>query len=48
MKPTGVWADLFRTRFRLACKRAGIGQVEIDLDCRAFRRPNADGQLSLL
>ena len=48
MKPQGVWADLFRTRFRLACKRAGIAQVKIDLDCGGFRRPSADGQLSLL
>jgi DNA repair photolyase len=48
MKPQGVWADLFRTRFRLACKRAGIGQVKIDLDCAWFRRPSANGQLSLL
>ena len=48
MKPQGVWADLFRTRFRLACRRAGIGQVKIDLDCAGFRRPSANGQLSLL
>ena len=48
MKPAGVWADLFRTRFRLACRRAGIAQEKIALDCSAFRRPSADGQLSLL
>ena len=48
MKPQGVWADLFRTRFRLACKRAGIAQVKIDLDCSGFRRPSVDGQLNLL
>ena len=48
MKPQGVWADLFRTRFRLACRRAGIGQVKIELDCSQFRRPSVDGQLSLL
>ena len=48
MKPQGVWADLFRTRFRLACRRAGIEQVKIELDCGRFKRPNADGQLSLL
>ena len=48
MKPQGVWADLFRTRFRLACKRAGIDQIKIDLDCSQFVRPGADGQLSLL
>ena len=48
MKPQGVWAELFRTRFRLACRRAGIEQVKIELDCGKFTRPNADGQLSLL
>ncbi len=26
MKPSGVWADLLRARFRLACKRAGVGK----------------------
>ena len=48
MKPTGVWADLFRRRFRIATRRLGMNQVEIDLDCSRFRRPSADGQLSLL
>jgi len=47
MKPQGVWADLFRSRFRLACKRSGIDQVKIELDCSQFRRPDADGQLAL-
>ena len=48
MKPQGVWADLFRTRFRLACKRAGIPQERIVLDTSQFRAPRLDGQLSLL
>lgn len=48
MKPQGVWADLFRARFRLACKRHGIDQVKIELDCSRFRKPSVDGQLSLL
>jgi DNA repair photolyase len=48
MKPGGVWADLFRTRFRLACKRLGMNGVSLDLDVGGFRRPSADGQLSLL
>ncbi|NML94873.1 PA0069 family radical SAM protein [Novosphingobium olei] len=47
MKPQGVWADLIRSRFQLACRRAGIGQVKIDLDCSQFRPPAADGQLAL-
>ena len=48
MKPQGVWADLLRTRFRLACKRAGIPQERIVLDAAQFRAPRLDGQLSLL
>jgi len=48
MKPTGVWADLFRSRFRIACKRAGIGKVRFELDCSNFRPPETGGQLRLL
>jgi DNA repair photolyase len=48
MKPQGVWADLFRTRFRLACRRLGMNKVDIQLDRTAFRRPAPDGQLRLL
>jgi DNA repair photolyase len=47
MKPSGVWAELFRARFRLAKKRAGIGKVRFELDCGAFRPPAAGGQLQL-
>jgi DNA repair photolyase len=47
MKPRGVWANLFRARFRLACKRHGIDQLKIELDCSAFRKPAANGQLAL-
>ncbi len=48
MKPTGVWADLVRTRFRLGLKRAGIAQARLELDCSQFRAPSRDGQLALL
>ncbi|MDE2561691.1 MAG: PA0069 family radical SAM protein [Sphingomonadales bacterium] len=48
MKPLGVWADLIRKRFRLACQRAGIDQPKFELDCSGFRAPSIDGQLSLL
>ncbi|HEX8058873.1 MAG TPA: PA0069 family radical SAM protein [Novosphingobium sp.] len=48
MKPTGVWADLFRTRFRLACKRLEINKVRLELDVSQFRRPSPHGQLDLL
>lgn len=47
MKPTGVWADLIRTRFRLARQRAGIPQIKPKLDCAKFRAPSRDGQLGL-
>ena len=47
MKPQGVWADLIRTRFRIARKRAGIPQLRPNLDCSRFRRPAPDGQLTL-
>jgi DNA repair photolyase len=48
MKPQGVWADLFRTRFRLAIRRLDMNRVTVDLDRSQFRRPSVDGQLSLL
>jgi DNA repair photolyase len=48
MKPSGVWAELFRARFRLACKRAGLKKALFDLDCSQFRPPEVGGQLRLL
>jgi DNA repair photolyase len=48
MKPSGVWADLFRARFALACKRAGIGPQRFELDCTRFRPPEVGGQMRLL
>lgn len=50
MKPQGVWADLFRARFRLACKRLKINASDhrLELDSSRFIRPATDGQLSLL
>ena len=47
MNPSGVWADLFRARFRLACKRAGLVPSKIELDCTQFRPPALGGQLRL-
>ncbi|MGI9377833.1 MAG: PA0069 family radical SAM protein [Tsuneonella suprasediminis] len=47
MKPSGVWADLFRARFKLACKRAGIGKSRFILDQSQFHPPSLDGQLPL-
>jgi DNA repair photolyase len=48
MKPEGVWADLFRRRFTIAMRRHGMERPHVRLDCAQFRRPSADGQLSLL
>ena len=51
MQPKGVWADLFRSRFRIACKRAGIGQGKnahrFDFDHSRFRPPEVGGQMRL-
>jgi DNA repair photolyase len=47
MKPNGVWADLLRTRFRVASRKHGIGKAHIDLDCSQFRKPSPHGQLDL-
>jgi DNA repair photolyase len=47
MKPSGVWAELLRARFRLARKRAGIENPRFELDCSDFRPPAASGQLVL-
>ncbi|MHA7818492.1 MAG: PA0069 family radical SAM protein [Erythrobacter sp.] len=48
MRPSGLWADLLRTRFRVACRRAGIEAPTFELDCSRFRRPETGGQLRLL
>lgn len=51
MRPNGVWADMFRARFRLACKRSGVGHgrtaPRFELDCSNFRPPEAGGQMRL-
>lgn len=47
MKPLGTWADLFRTRFRLACKRHGLNRTQPVLDCSQFVKPEEGGQLRL-
>ncbi len=48
MKPQGVWADVFRARFRIACQRLGMNEERLELDCSQFRQPSADGQMQLL
>ncbi|MEE4200444.1 PA0069 family radical SAM protein [Erythrobacter sp.] len=48
LNPQGVWADLLRARFRVACKKAGIGKGQFELDCSHFRPPEIGGQMRLL
>lgn len=47
MKPNGIWADLIRSRFRIACHKHGIGKAHLDFDCTQFRKPSPNGQLDL-
>ncbi len=47
-RPQGAWAQLFRDRFRIGCKRAGISNERFELDCSQFRPPSVGGQLQLL
>jgi DNA repair photolyase len=51
MKGEGLYADLLKQRFRLACKRHGLNRRDRDLDLTLFRRPPADAdpnQLTLI
>ena len=48
MKPLGVWADVFRARFRIATKRLGMNEERLKLDSSQFVRPSAGGQLRSL
>jgi DNA repair photolyase len=48
MRPQGVFPDLMRSRFKLACKRHGITNERLEVDCSRFTPPALDGQLSLL
>jgi DNA repair photolyase len=46
MRGQGPWADLLRTRFRLACRKHGLGHIKLDLRTDLFRAPDG-AQLSL-
>ena len=48
MRGDGVWADLLRRRFRLACRRFGLKGERLKLDCGQFVPPEVDGQMRLL
>ena len=47
MKGTGVFAELIEKRFRLACKRLGLNERKLELDCSQFAPPARGGQLTL-
>ncbi len=47
MRGTGVWADLIRTRFKIAAKKNGLNERTITLRNDLFRPPQGD-QYSLL
>jgi DNA repair photolyase len=42
MRGQGVWADLIRTRFRIACNRLGLNTTRITLDDSQFIAPAGD------
>jgi len=45
MRGTGLFAEMIRKRFRLACKRYGMNLIpRPELDCTRFRAPNLSGQ----
>ncbi|MBH5322786.1 PA0069 family radical SAM protein [Aurantiacibacter sediminis] len=48
LRPSGVWAELFRTRFRVACRKNNVKKQNFYLETGNFRRPSVDGQLQLL
>lgn len=48
MRGTGIWAELTRSRFRRAARAYGLDRPMAPLRTDLFRRPNHDGQLSLL
>jgi DNA repair photolyase len=48
MHGRGVYADLIRNRFRLACARLGLNaERNVPLDTSRFRPPRCEGQLDL-
>lgn len=48
MKPQSVWANVFRSRFRIACLRFGMIEQRLELDYGQFVRPNGAGQMLML
>ncbi|MDB5717239.1 MAG: repair photolyase [Sphingomonas bacterium] len=48
MQGQGPWADLMRTRFRIAMRKQGLGAMRLSLRTDLFRAPERGGQLRLL
>jgi DNA repair photolyase len=44
MRGTGLFADLYRQRFALACKQLGLAPRHLALDTQRFTPPGADRQ----
>lgn len=42
MRGSGPWAEMIRTRFRIACRRLGLNQIRIALDETVFRPPEGN------
>ena len=48
MQGQGPWAELMRTRFRIALRKNGLGGMRLDLRTDLFRPPERGGQMRLL
>ena len=44
MRGTGVWGQLIRTRFKIACKRLGLNEVRVELRQDLFEPPLMEGE----
>lgn len=44
MKGQGVWAQLIRTRFKIACKRLGYNEARVELRQDLFEPPLGEGE----
>ncbi len=48
MRGKGVWAEMIRTRFKLACRKVGLNVQRIELCSDLFVPPERGGQMRLL
>jgi DNA repair photolyase len=47
MQGQGPWAELLRTRFKIAIRKHGLGHMKLDLRTDLFRPPERGGQMRL-